>query len=141
LPRLSSSACFGRPKKGKYQKWGDNRHMEVGQDRELYPNLPLIGEALHCSTPPTPRNTQTEGKKSGLERGWCGKFKRKAYPFFFLGQSTHRQKADILSFPSRGRPPTTFYPITVFSSLGAKKKSGIAGYCGTAYAVPRQGNQ
>ncbi len=43
--------------------------MEVGQDRELYPNLPLIGEALHCSTPPTPRNTQTEGKKSGLERG------------------------------------------------------------------------
>ncbi len=59
----------------------------------------------------------------------------------FLGQSTHRQKADILSFPSRGRPPPTLYQITVFSSLGAKKNRVLQGYCGTAYAVPCQGNQ
>ena len=80
-------------------------------------------------------------KKSGLEGGGAGDSKKKGLSILFLGQSTHRQKADILSFPSRGRPPPTFYPITVFSSLGAtKKKSGTAGYCGTAYAVPGQGN-
>jgi hypothetical protein len=80
-------------------------------------------------------------KKSGLEGGGTGDSKKKGLSILFLGQSTHRQKADILSFPSRGRPPPTFYPITVFSSLGAtKKKSGTAGYCGTAYAVPGQGN-
>ncbi len=84
LPMLSSPACFGGAKKGKYQKWGDDRHMEVGQDRELYPNLPLIGEALHCSTPPTPRNTQTEGKKKWFGEGLVREIeKRKAYPFFF----------------------------------------------------------
>jgi hypothetical protein len=50
----------------------------------LCPILHLVGEALHCSTPPTPkrpkqkkRNTQTEVKKCGLEGGWCGRFKKK----------------------------------------------------------------
>ena len=58
--------------------------MEVGQDRELYPNLPLIGETLHCSTPPTPRNTQTEGNKKWFGKGLVREIqKRKAYPFFF----------------------------------------------------------
>jgi hypothetical protein len=61
-------------------------------------------------------------KKSGLEGGGAGDSKKKGLSILFLGQSTHRQKADILSFPSRGRPPPTFYPITVFSSLGATKK-------------------
>ena len=81
---LSSPACFGGAKKGKYQKWGDDRHMEVGQDRELYPNLPLIGEALHCSTPPTPKNTQTESKQKWFGEGFVREIQqRKAYPFFF----------------------------------------------------------
>ena len=80
-------------------------------------------------------------KKSGLEGVGAGDSKKKRLSILFLGQSTHRQKADILSFPSWGRPPPTFHPITVFSSLGAtKKKSGTAGYCGTAYAVPCPGN-
>ena len=114
-----------------------------GQDRELYPILPLIGEALHCSTPPTPRNTQTEGKQKWFGEGLVREIqKKKGRSILFLGQSTYRQKADILSFPSRGRPPPTFYPITVFSSLGANKKNRVLqGYCGTAYAVRRQGNQ
>ncbi len=71
-------------------------------------------------------------KKSGLEGGGAGDSKKKGLSIPFLGQSTHRQKADILSFPSRGRPPPNSYPITVFSSLGAKKKSGTAAvlwYC------------
>ena len=80
-------------------------------------------------------------KKSGLEGVGAGDSKKKGLSILFLGQSTHRQKADILSFPSRGRPPPTFYPITVFSSLGAKKNNRVLqGYCGTAYAVPGQGN-
>ncbi len=49
-----------------------------------------------------------------------GDSKNEGQTILFLGQSTHRQKADILSFPSRGRPPPNSYPITVFSSLGAR---------------------
>ncbi len=55
-------------KNEKYDGLRDGRHMRQGQDRKLYPNLPLIGEVLHCNTPPTP--------KSGLERGWSGRFKK-----------------------------------------------------------------
>jgi len=64
-------------------------------------------------------------KKSGLEGGGAGDSKKKGLSILFLGQSTHRQKAEILSFPSRGRPPPTFHPITVFSSLGATKKNRV----------------
>ena len=141
MPRLSSPACFGGAKQGKYQKWGDDRHMEVGQDRELYPILPLIGVVLHSVPHQRQKGRRQRATKSGLERGWCGESKKKGLSILFLGQSTHRQKADILSFPSRGRTPPTFNPITVFSSLGAKKKNRVLQwYCGTAYAVPRQGN-
>ncbi len=70
----------------------------------------------------------------------AGDSKKKGRSILFLGQSTHRQKADILSFPSRGRPPPTFFPNHCFSVTWRKKQSGTAGYCGTAYAVPRQGN-
>ena len=92
--------------------------------------------------PRLPHKVQRQrAKKSGLERVGAGDSKKKGPSILFLGQSTHWQKADILSFPSRARPPPTFYPITVFLSLGATTtKSGTAGYCGTAYAVPGQGN-
>ena len=76
--------AWARKKNGKYSELIDGRHREQGQERKLCAILHLVGEALHCSTPPTPkrpkqkkRNTQTEGKKSGLERGWCGRFKKK----------------------------------------------------------------
>ena len=75
--------AWAREEKDKYYELKDGRQGEQGQDRELYLILHLVGEALHCSTPPTPKrqkqkkkNTQTEGKKSGLERGWCGRFKK-----------------------------------------------------------------
>ena len=84
--------------------------------------------------PRLPHKVQRQrAKKSGLERVGAGDSKKKGLSILILGQSTHRQKADILSFPSRGRPPPTFYPITVFSSLGAKKKNRVLPrYCGTA---------
>ncbi len=68
------------------------------------------------------RSNRRGPKKSGLEGGGAEDSKKKGLSILFLGQSTHRQKADILSFPSRGRFPPTFYPITVFSSLGATKQ-------------------
>ncbi len=77
-------ACMGEGENEKYCELRDGTHRGQGQERELCPILHLVGEALHCSTPPTQkrprqkkRNTQTEVKKSGLERGWCGRFKKK----------------------------------------------------------------
>ena len=71
-------------KNEKYDELRDGRHMRQGQDRELYPNLPLIGEVLHCSTPPTPKRSQTEGKRKWFGEGLVRVIqKRKAYPFFF----------------------------------------------------------
>ena len=51
---------------------------------ELFKNLPLIGEVLHCGTLTTPKNETTKktdthkgSKKSGFGKGWCGKFEKK----------------------------------------------------------------
>ncbi len=63
MPRLSSPAYFGGAKKGKYQKWGVDRHMEVGQDKELYPKLLSQGEATHSTTLNTVLITQNHGKE------------------------------------------------------------------------------
>ena len=84
LPTFSSPACFGGAKKGKYQKWGDDRHMEVGQDRELYPNLPLTGVVLHSVPHQRQKGRRQRATKSGLERGWCGRIKkeRPVHSFF-----------------------------------------------------------
>jgi hypothetical protein len=114
--------------------------MREGQEREIYSNLVGDRQELHSSSLVSQIRSKGRGQKSGLEGVGEGDLKNKGPFILFLGQSTHRQKADILSFPSRGRPPPTFHPITVFLSLGATKKSGTAGYCGTAYAVPGQGN-
>ena len=80
-PRLPA---LGGRKKGKYQKWGDDRHMEVGQDRELYPNLPLIGVVLHSVPHQRQKGRRQRATKSGLERGWCGRIKkeRPVHSFF-----------------------------------------------------------
>jgi hypothetical protein len=90
--------------------------------------------------PRLPHKVQRQrAKKGGLEGVGAGDSKNEGQTILFLGQSTHRQKADILSFPSRGRPPPNSYPITVFSSLGAKNKSGTARvlwYC-ICSTVPR----
>ena len=64
-----------------------------------------------------------------------------ALPTIFSRSSTRQRKAEILSFPTRVRPSLNYYPITFILSLGAKKKNRVLPrYCGTAYAVPCQGN-
>jgi hypothetical protein len=68
--------AWARKKNEKYYELRDVRHRQQGQDRELYPNLSLIGEVLHCSTPPTPKRSKTEGKKKWFGKGWCGRFKK-----------------------------------------------------------------
>ncbi len=100
--------------------------MRAGQEREIYSNL--VGDRQELQQlPRLPHKVQRQrAKKSGLEGVGAGDSKKKGLSILFLGQSTHWQKADTLSFPSRGRPPPTFYPITLFPSLGAKKKIG---YC------------
>jgi hypothetical protein len=101
--------AWARKKNEKYYELRDGRHRRQGQDRELYPILPLNREVLHCNTPPTPkrsnqkkRNTQTAGKKKK-----CSPQKRSADALstIFSWSSTHRRIADILSFPPRARPP------------------------------------
>ena len=62
----------------------DGRDREKGQERELCPILHLIGEVQHCSTPPTPKRSDTEEKKKWLGEGSVREIqKRKAYLFFF----------------------------------------------------------
>ena len=62
--------AWAREKNKKYYELRDGRHRRQGQDRELYPILPLNREVLHCNTPQTPKmsdlNTQTAGKKKVL---------------------------------------------------------------------------
>ena len=48
-------SAWARKKNEKYSELRDGRHREQGQERELCPILHLVGEALHCSTPPTPK--------------------------------------------------------------------------------------
>ena len=48
--------ALGRGKKDKYLELSDGTGGEQGQERELCRNLHLIGEVLHCSTPPTPKS-------------------------------------------------------------------------------------
>jgi hypothetical protein len=83
--------------------------------------------------PRLPHKVQRQRAKKVVWRGLVREIqKKKGQSILFLGQSTHRQKADILSFPSRGRPSLNYYPITFIHSLGSKKNSGTAAvlwYC------------
>jgi hypothetical protein len=116
--------------------------MRAGQEREIYSNLLGDRQLLHSSTLVSHKVQRQRAKTSGLEGVGAGDSKKEGLSILFLGQSTHRQKVDILSFPPRVRPPFNSYPITSIHSLGATKtKTGTAGYCGTAYTVPGQGNQ
>ena len=76
LPTLSSPACFGGAKKGKYQKWGDDRHMEVGQDKELSPKLLSQGEVTHNTVLNTVRRTQRHGRKESENEVHSGRIKK-----------------------------------------------------------------
>ncbi len=58
--------------------------MEVGQDRELYPNLPLIGVVLHSVPHQRQKKSQTESNKKWFGKGLVRENqKRKVCPFFF----------------------------------------------------------
>jgi hypothetical protein len=125
------AACMAEKKNEKYDELRDGRHRRQGQNRELYPILPLIREVLHCRTPPTSkrsnqkqRNTQTEGTKKK-----CSPQKRSADALstIFSWSSTHRRIADTLSFSPRARPPLNYYPITFIRSLGTKKNRVLQG--------------
>jgi hypothetical protein len=54
---------MGEEKNAKYYELRDGRHRRQGQDRELYPILPLNREVLHCNTPPTPKRSNQKKKK------------------------------------------------------------------------------
>ena len=76
--------AWARKKNEKYYELRDGRHRRQGQDRELYPILPLNREVLHCNTPPTPNRSQTESNKKWFGEGLVREIqKRKAKPFFF----------------------------------------------------------
>jgi hypothetical protein len=66
--------AWARKKNEKYSELRDGRHRDQGQERELCPILHLVGEALHCSTPPTPKRPKQK-KKKPTDRGrkkWFG---------------------------------------------------------------------
>ena len=72
-------------KEEKYWEVRHDRHVKQGQDRELYWNLPLIGEGLHCSILTTPKEMRAQkqtdrhkGDKKVVLRGggWCGRFEK-----------------------------------------------------------------
>jgi hypothetical protein len=49
---------MGDETKEKYYELRHDRHRQQRQDRELCPNVPLIGEVLHCRTLPIYRQNQ-----------------------------------------------------------------------------------
>ncbi len=66
--------AWARKKKDKYYDSRDGRQGGQGQDRELYPILHLIGEVLHCSTPPTPKKAKPKKRKNTdrEQKKWFG---------------------------------------------------------------------
>jgi hypothetical protein len=51
---VCGTACIGRAKQEVFWEVRQATHTQDGQDRELCPNLHLIVEVLHLTTPPTP---------------------------------------------------------------------------------------
>ena len=84
MPTLSSPACFGGAKKGKYQKWGDDRHMEVGQDKELSPKLLSQSEVTHNTALNTVRRTQRHGRKESENEVLSGRIKKRTIDHSFF---------------------------------------------------------
>ncbi len=123
--------AWARKKNEKYYKLRDGRHRRQGQDRELYPILPLIGEVLHCNTPPTPkrsnqkkRNTQTEGtkKKCSPQKkiGWCP-----VHHFFVVVDASADSWHPQLSTEGSTSPKLLSYHVHPFTWRERKKN----GYC------------
>ena len=113
----------------------DGRQGEQGQDRELFPILPLIGEVLHSSTPPTPKSSNQKkethrqrAKKSGLERGWGGRFKKKNDGQTGGGGFVANHVPLFPLFPAHPLPFDKNNVLPWIFSLGANSKMGtIAG--------------
>ncbi len=61
--KIASSACIARAKEEKDLDVKHARHIEVGQDKELYPTLLSQGEALHSTSLNTVPITQNHGKE------------------------------------------------------------------------------
>jgi hypothetical protein len=81
---VSAAAFIGRVKEDKFWELRDGTHTQARQDKETCPNLHLIGEVLHPSTPPTPsqpkpqkRMRERKRRKRVFFRGWGGRFRKK----------------------------------------------------------------
>jgi hypothetical protein len=79
---------MGRAKQEKFWEVRQAKHTQQGQDRELYPFLHLIGEVLHCSTPPPPTTSRPKPKKRMRER------KRQKVFFLGVGAADSKNKND-----------------------------------------------
>ncbi len=116
---VSGTACFGRAKQEKFWEVRQATHTQQGQDRELYPFLHLIGEVLHCNTPPTPsrpkpkkRMRERKRRKSVSFRVWGGRFKK------------NKKRTHQCAFPSFHSTPNQWKPIIPshgFPHLAQKK--------------------
>ncbi len=67
IPLVSATAFIGRAKEEKFWELRDGTHNQAGQDKETCPNLHLIGEVLHLSTPPNTIPAQAQ-KKNAREK-------------------------------------------------------------------------
>jgi hypothetical protein len=135
--------CWVRPdclhwevKQETYLEVRNAQHRWQGQNRELFNNLPLIGEVPHCSTFITPkkwepkeRHTDTkEAKKVVWGRGGAGNLKKTT-----TNTSLDAEFSPIvyLAFPSFHRAP--YHWTTIIPSYGFPNR--------TMYTVPSQGSQ
>jgi hypothetical protein len=108
---MYGTACLGRAKQEKFLEVRHGSHTQQGQDRELCPILHLIGEVLHCRTPPTPahpkpkKEKQTQRKqKSILVKGWRGILQKKQRTHQWM--QNFRQSFGSSLFPLSIEPPT-----------------------------------
>ncbi len=65
---VSTAAFIGRGKEEKFWELRDGTHAQAGQDKETCPNLHLIEEVLHLSTP-QPHPSPNPKKECERERG------------------------------------------------------------------------
>ncbi len=99
--------------------------LEIDRNYTAAPSSPLQGP-------------KAEDKKKCFGGGWCWRFKKEGLSILCLGQSTHRQKAEL---SIEGSTPYFLPNPSFFVTWRKKKNRVLQGYCGTAYAVPCQGNQ
>ncbi len=124
-------------------------HTTGAGQRALYPFLHLIGEVLHCNTPPQLHPGPSPKKECERERG------EKVFSLGFGAADSKKTKTNTsvdeefspimgLAFPSFHSTPNQWKPIIPsrgFPHLAQKCFGYYGRYYGTVYTVPCQGNQ